>query len=149
MAGDAKTSAEYIQHHLTNLTYGRLPDGSWGFAHSAEEAAAMGFYAVHVDSMAWSIGLGFVFLLIFGVTARKATSGVPGGLQNAVEMVVETIEETTSSIFSHKKPYGCTNGPYDIRMGFPDELDGSRSGRLVAGASGDPWFVTYESCAYH
>ena len=104
MAGDAKTSAEYIQHHLTNLTYGRLPDGSWGFAHSAEEAAAMGFYAVHVDSMAWSIGLGFVFLLIFGVTARKATSGVPGGLQNAVEMVVETIEETTSSIFSHKNP---------------------------------------------
>ena len=66
MAGDAKTSAEYIQHHLTNLTYGRLPDGSWGFAHSAEEAAAMGFYAVHVDSMAWSIGLGFVFTLPFG-----------------------------------------------------------------------------------
>ena len=104
MAGDAKTSAEYIQHHLTNLTYGRLPDGSWGFAHSAEEAAAMGFYAVHVDSMAWSIGLGFIFLVIFGLTARRATSGVPGSLQNAVEMVVETIEETTSSIFSHKNP---------------------------------------------
>ena len=104
MAGDAKTSAEYIQHHLTNLTYGRLPDGSWGFAHSAEEAAAMGFYAVHVDSMAWSIGLGFVFLLIFGVAARRATSEVPGSLQNAVEMVVETIEETTSSIFSYKNP---------------------------------------------
>ena len=104
MAGDAKTSAEYIQHHLTNLTYGRFPDGSWGFAHSAEEAASMGFYAVHVDSMAWSIGLGLIFLLIFGVTARHATSGIPGKLQNAVEMVVETIEDTTSSIFSYKNP---------------------------------------------
>ena len=104
MAGDEKTSAEYIQHHLTNLTYGRFPDGSWGFAHSAEEAASMGFYAVHVDSMAWSIGLGLIFLLIFGVTARHATSGIPGNLQNAVEMVVETIEDTTSSIFSYKNP---------------------------------------------
>ena len=56
MAGDAKTSAEYSTP-FTNLTYGRLPDGSWGSA-SAEEAAAMGFFAVHVDSMAWSMGLG-------------------------------------------------------------------------------------------
>ena len=45
----ADSSAEYIQHHLTNLTYGRNPDGSWGFAESGEQAAEMGFYAIHVD----------------------------------------------------------------------------------------------------
>jgi len=41
----AETASGYIQHHLQNLTYGQLPDGSWGFAHSAAEAKAMGFFS--------------------------------------------------------------------------------------------------------
>ncbi len=98
----ASTSAEYIQHHLTNLTYGQLPDGSWGFAHSAEEAAAMGFMSVNVDSMGWSIGLGLLFAWIFRKAAVTATSGVPGTLQNIVEMIVDFIDETTNDIFHHK-----------------------------------------------
>ena len=53
MAGEAKTTAQYIEHHLTNLTYGMNPEtGQWEFAHSAEEAAAMGFWSINVDSMA-------------------------------------------------------------------------------------------------
>jgi len=32
------TGAGYINHHLTNLTYGQFPDGHWGFAHGAEQA---------------------------------------------------------------------------------------------------------------
>ena len=62
MAADkeSQTSAEYINHHLTNLTYGQHPDGSWGFAHGAAEAQAMGFNAIHVDSMAWTIGLALI-----------------------------------------------------------------------------------------
>lgn len=103
-SAEPQTSAEYIRHHLTNLTYGRHPDGSWGLAHSAEEAGAMGFWSVHVDSMAWSIGLGLVFLALFRRAARHATAGVPGGLQNFVEMIVEFIDETVESIFSHKNP---------------------------------------------
>ncbi len=97
----AADSGEYIKHHLTNLAYGRKPDGSWGFAESAEEVAQMGFWAVNVDSMAWSLGLGVVFCLLFGLAAKRATAGVPGGLQNAVEMIVEFIDETVSSIFRH------------------------------------------------
>ena len=103
-SAEPQTSAEYIRHHLTNLTYGRHPDGSWGFAHSAEEAGAMGFWSVHVDSMAWSIGLGLVFLALFRRAASHATAGVPGGLQNFVEMIVEFVDETVESIFSHKNP---------------------------------------------
>lgn len=98
----AGSTAEYIQHHLTNLTYGQLPDGSWGFAETADQAAAMGFWSLNVDSMAWSIGLGLVFSFLFRKAATTATAGVPGGLQNAVEMLVEFIEETTNSIFQHK-----------------------------------------------
>ncbi|MDG2278966.1 MAG: F0F1 ATP synthase subunit A [Pseudomonadales bacterium] len=98
----AGSTQEYIEHHLTNLTYGQLADGSWGFAHTAEELAQMGFMSINVDSMAWSIGLGLVFTFLFRKAATTATSGVPGGLQNAVEMVMEFIDETTQSIFEYK-----------------------------------------------
>ena len=98
----AGTTEEYIQHHLTNLTYGQLPDGTWGFAHSAAEAGQMGFWSINVDSMAWSIGLGLVFAFLFRKAAVLATSGVPGGLQNAVEMIFEFIDDTTRSIFEAK-----------------------------------------------
>ncbi len=101
MAGQELTSGEYIKHHLTNLTYGQLPDGSWGLAHSAEEAKEMGFWAINVDSMGWSIGLGLVFCFFFGKAAKHATAGVPGGLQNFVEMIIDFIDDTVSNIFNH------------------------------------------------
>ena len=84
---DPATTSEYIQHHLQNLVYGRLPAGferhseqghqvltenTWTLAHGADEVAAMGFWAVHVDSMAWSIGLGIVFCLVFRWAALKS-----------------------------------------------------------------------------
>ena len=65
------TSSEYIQHHLTNLTYGRFADGHWGFAHGKEDITEMGFYAIHVDTMFWSLTLGFVFLAIFMLAKGK------------------------------------------------------------------------------
>ncbi len=98
----AESSGEYIQHHLTNLTYGRHPDGSWGFASNAQEAADMGFAAINVDSMGWAIGLGILFCVVFRIAASRATAGVPGRLQNAVEMLVDFIDDTVSSIFSHR-----------------------------------------------
>ena len=98
----AEDSGAYIKHHLTNLTYGRKEDGSWGLAENADEIAEMGFWAVNVDSMGWSLGLGVVFCVIFGLATKRATAGVPGGLQNAVEMIVDFIDDTVSSIFQHK-----------------------------------------------
>ena len=98
----AEDSGAYIKHHLTNLTYGRKEDGTWGLAENADEIAEMGFWAVNVDSMGWSLGLGVVFCVIFGLATKRATAGVPGGLQNAVEMIVDFIDDTVSSIFQHK-----------------------------------------------
>lgn len=100
----AESSAEYIQHHLTNLTYGQLPDGSWGFAETGQQASEMGFYSIHVDSMFWSLLLGIVFCSLFRVVASSATSGVPGLLQCSVEALVDFIDELTTSIFQHKNP---------------------------------------------
>ena len=98
----AANSSEYIQHHLTNLTYGQKADGTWGFAQSAEEIQEMGFMSINVDSMAWSVVLGVVFLLLFRAAAKTATAGIPGGVQNFVEMVIEFIDDITQSIFQYK-----------------------------------------------
>jgi F-type H+-transporting ATPase subunit a len=117
MAGENQTVSEYIVHHLTNLTYGKLPagferyDGSvvpeggvWTMAHGGTEAAAMGFNAIHVDSMLWSIGLGIIFCWIFRSMAKKAEAGVPSGLLNVVEMVVEFVDNTVKDTFhGHNK----------------------------------------------
>lgn len=102
MASDTITSEEYIQHHLTNLTYGQFPDGHWGFAHSAAEAQSMGFWAINVDTMFWSMTLGVMFLLIFIAGARKAQAGVPGTLQNVCEMAVEFVEDNIRQVFGQR-----------------------------------------------
>ena len=102
MAGKDLTASEYVTHHLQNLVYGIKADGTWGFAHTSEEAREMGFMAIHVDSMFWSILLGVIFLGIFRSVATKMTSGVPGGLQNAVEMVVEFVDNSVKEGFNGK-----------------------------------------------
>jgi F-type H+-transporting ATPase subunit a len=104
MASDTMTSTDYIQHHLTNLTYGQFPDGHWGFAHSAAEAKSMGFWAFHVDSLAWSIGLAVIFFFFFRKAAKNATAGIPGGLQNFVEMIVEFVDDAVKGSFSGRNP---------------------------------------------
>jgi F-type H+-transporting ATPase subunit a len=104
MSGEAHTSGEYIKHHLQNLTYGQHADGTWGVAHSAAEAKQMGFWAINLDSMGFVIVLGLAFLLLFRMAAVKATTGVPSGLQNFVEWVVEFIDGSVRGSFSHKNP---------------------------------------------
>ena len=58
MASESLSSTEYIKHHLQNLTFGKLPDGSLGLAQNPEQAKAMGFWAINrryarVFSSAW------------------------------------------------------------------------------------------------
>ena len=100
MAGEALTSSEYIKHHLQNLTFGKLPDGSLGLAHSAAEAKAMGFWALNLDTVGIALVLGAVFLYFFSKAASKAAAGVPGGLQNFVEWVVEFIDSSVRGSFT-------------------------------------------------
>ncbi|MES9885643.1 MAG: F0F1 ATP synthase subunit A, partial [Candidatus Sedimenticola sp. 6PFRAG1] len=102
MAGDTLTSSEYIKHHLTNLTFGQHSDGTWGVAHSAAEAKEMGFWAIHLDTMFWSIALGVVFLFLFKKAADAATTGIPGGLQNFAEWIVEFIDTSVRGSFTAK-----------------------------------------------
>lgn len=76
-----QTSSEYISHHLTNL-------------HAGE-----GFWSFHLDTMSISLVLGFLLFGFMWKAARKATSGVPGGLQNFVEMVIEMVDTQVKDTF--------------------------------------------------
>ncbi|MBD7976627.1 MULTISPECIES: F0F1 ATP synthase subunit A [Pseudomonas] len=107
----ANTPAEYIQHHLQNLTLGKLPEGyvradgsvvdqaTWTIAQTGLEARDMGFMAVHLDTLGWSLLMGFIFIFLFRMVAKSATSGVPGKLQNLVEMTVEFVEGIVRDTF--------------------------------------------------
>lgn len=97
-----ETATDYVRHHLGFLKFGQRPDGSWGLAHSQEEALAMGFWGIHVDSMLMSILLGVIFMGIFYMVSRKATSGVPGPLQNFCELIIEMVQTNIKQSFFAK-----------------------------------------------
>lgn len=100
MSSEAHSSAEYIKHHLQNLTFGQHADGSWGLAHSMQEAKEMGFFAINLDTMGFSILLGVIFLFLFHRVAKSAKTGIPGGMQNFVEWVVEFIDGAVRGSFT-------------------------------------------------
>jgi F-type H+-transporting ATPase subunit a len=104
-----ETSAGYIQHHLQNLTFGRHVDGSWGIAHGAEEAAAMGFWAVHLDTLFWSVALGFLFIWLFRKAVKQsvaaaATESAPAPFLNGIEAIIEFIDNNVRDVFSGSNP---------------------------------------------
>tara|TARA_R110002020_G_scaffold197057_1_gene398080 strand:+ start:2509 stop:3336 length:828 start_codon:yes stop_codon:yes gene_type:complete len=106
MAVDNEVSAiYYIQHHLQNLTFGKHPENGWSLASTSTEATEMGFWAIHLDTMGWSIAMGLLFIWAFRKAGKIATTGVPGGLQNAVEMVIEFIENLTHATFHGKNKH--------------------------------------------
>ncbi|WP_105201181.1 MULTISPECIES: F0F1 ATP synthase subunit A [unclassified Pseudoalteromonas] len=83
-AGEELTLTGYIQHHLTN---GQVSIGDgW-------------FWKLNVDTLAWSIGLGLIFLWIFKRAANKASLGVPGKFQCFIEMVVEFVDQNVRDTF--------------------------------------------------
>ncbi len=76
---EAPSFGEYIRHHITFLS-------------NKEQTAIVDFSVIHWDSVFWSVLLAVVFAGTFFLVARKATAGVPGKLQNFIEMVVEFVD---------------------------------------------------------
>lgn len=84
-------SGTYVLHHLTNLKL--------DLQTMTIDPNSQSFWVLNVDSLFFSIALGCIFLAIFGLVARKATTGVPGGLQNFVEVIVEFVQTQIREIF--------------------------------------------------
>lgn len=87
MANAAPTPTEYVTHHLTHLSVGE------------------GFWTLHLDTLffAWICGLAMVALFWFG--ARGATAGVPGRLQNFVEVLVEFADNAVKESFHGSRDF--------------------------------------------
>lgn len=99
MAGEI-SSKEYILHHLTNA---KMCSTESGIAFN-KACADAGFWTWHVDTLAWSVGLGLLFLILFRSVAKKATTGVPGKWQCFVEMVIEFVDGTVKGSFHGRNP---------------------------------------------
>jgi F-type H+-transporting ATPase subunit a len=99
MTTEVLTSADYIRHHLQNLTC-NLHEGHIHCAHSAEEAKEMGFWALNVDTFLVSLVLGLLFTLFFHRIATKAKQGTPSGAQNFIEWVIEFIDNSVRGSFT-------------------------------------------------
>jgi F-type H+-transporting ATPase subunit a len=83
--GHAPTSGEYIVHHLTHLQ-------------TEKQTALVDFSVFNLDSIFYSVVLGVLFCWVFWLAARRATSGVPGRFQAAVEIMVEMVETQAKGI---------------------------------------------------
>lgn len=160
MAGDTLTTESYIKHHLTNMTYGKLPEGyvregyngetetltqdTWTLAHNDVEMKDMGFMAVHVDSMFWSITLGLIFAFIFRKVAVGMHSGVPKGLQNFIEMIIDFIDTNVKDTFHYKNPLvaplALTIFIWIFFMNLMDLIPVDWIPELMMWATGDPHF---------
>lgn len=80
--GVGPTPTEYIQHHL----------GFW-------KSSGEGFWTFHIDTFWVALILGFIFVGLFRFVAVRATAGVPGRLQNFIEMIVEMVADQVKSTF--------------------------------------------------
>ncbi|MDR5614874.1 MULTISPECIES: F0F1 ATP synthase subunit A [unclassified Arsenophonus] len=97
-SGEVMTAGSYIGHHLNNLQLDlrtfKLVD-----PHNNNDPT---FWTLNIDSLFFSVVLGIIFLWLFRKIAVNATSGVPGKLQTAIEMVIGFVDNTVRDMYHGK-----------------------------------------------
>src|SRR6478735_171129 len=89
-AEHGQTAGEYIVHHLTHLQ-------------SSKPGGVADLSVFNFDSLFFSIALGVLGCWLLWLAARKATSGVPGRFQAAVEILVEMVDSQAKGIVHNAK----------------------------------------------
>ncbi|MBC8057209.1 MAG: F0F1 ATP synthase subunit A [Rhizobiales bacterium] len=84
-AAHAPTAGEYIIHHLQHLQ-------------NKKQTSVVDFSVVNIDSAVFTILIGVIGCWLLWLAARKATSGVPGRFQAAVELLVEMVDSQAKGI---------------------------------------------------
>ncbi len=84
-ANAGPTAGEYIGHHLTHLQ-------------THKQVGVIDFSVLNLDSLFWSILLGSLGLFFMWRVARSITSGVPGRMQAAVEILLEMVDNQAKGI---------------------------------------------------
>jgi F-type H+-transporting ATPase subunit a len=110
-------AAEYISHHLTNL--------------ASHESG----HTIHLDTFWVSLILGFVFLAMFGLVARRVSVDKPGRFQLFVEMIVEMVNGSVKEIFHGKStlvaPLALTVFMWIVLMNAMDFLPVDLAGAIL------------------
>lgn len=117
MAADAHapTASEYIVHHLQHLQ-------------NVNQTKIVDFTVINYDSIVVALVLGALTLLILWSAARKATAGVPGRFQAAVEILVEMVDNQAKANIHNAEsrkfiaPLGLTVFVWIFLMNFMDML---------------------------
>lgn len=78
-------SSDFINHHLTNLSVGE------------------GFWALHLDTLFFSIALGVLLCWFLRRVALKAHAGVPGFAQNFAEMIFDFVDGVVKDFFGESR----------------------------------------------
>jgi F-type H+-transporting ATPase subunit a len=84
-SGQGPTAGEYIVHHLQHLQ-------------NAKQTSVVDFSVFNIDSIFYSVLLGVLGCLLLWRAASRATAGVPGRFQAAVEILVEMVENQAKGI---------------------------------------------------
>jgi F-type H+-transporting ATPase subunit a len=92
MAADASapSASEYIVHHLTH----------W---QNKPQTEIVDFSVFNLDSIFFAVVLGVLGCFFLWLGARKATAGVPGRFQAAVEIMLEMVDNQAKSIVHNAK----------------------------------------------
>ncbi|MDP3700559.1 MAG: F0F1 ATP synthase subunit A [Hylemonella sp.] len=115
------TAGEYIVHHLQHLQ----KDFSFN---SVKQTSIVDFGVFNLDSVFFSVVLGVLGCFILWLAARKATAGVPGRFQAAVEILVEMVENQAKGVIHNAQsrkliaPLALTVFLWIFLMNFMDML---------------------------
>ncbi len=85
----------YIQHHLTNLCVGDCDP----VTHKANS-----FWALHLDSLFFSVLLGCLIILVSWRLTRNLNADTPGGFQNFVESILDFVSTNVRDTFPGHNP---------------------------------------------
>ena len=97
-SGEALTTRDYIGHHLNNL---QLDLRTFELVNPHAENAPS-FWVLNIDSLFFSVLMGALFLWLFRKVAVRATSGVPGKFQTAVEMIIGFVDSSVRDMYHGK-----------------------------------------------
>ena len=81
-------ATDYILHHQTFLS-------------NRSAHGIVDFSVINYDTVFFSVALGLVFLGLFWLVAHRATTGVPGGVQNFIETIVSFVDAQVRDTFHH------------------------------------------------
>jgi F-type H+-transporting ATPase subunit a len=116
-AAGAPSAGEYVLHHLANLNSSGHP-----------QSGMIDFSIINYDTLFFAVALGAASLFLMWLVARKATPGVPGRAQAALEILIEMVGNQAKGIIHNERsrrfvaPLGLTVFIWVLLMNAMDFL---------------------------